>query len=326
MPAEEPQAHLQVTEEVVETPEVAPDASTPAADAAPPEPSPDDAAAKLDALPGILREAFEGDLDEDELDSIAGGLKADDLRKLPPNVRATLRAIVKRDVAADKVRADRDAAWEAQKTTSLAKFESDQKALRKREAALLAIAASPSAADPGKAPEIDPFTPEGQAAMAKFHAQKGISEAFGPLRQEERVARETAFWDDLQDKFPDLRDQKTADEFGAFVAEMNKGIDPEAVRQGREKPRVGAGLAAELFFNRREKDKLQREATERTTREASDRAESARAIGRASHGGVPNLLGRYDALRKQDEDAAFELLESNPSLRKAVLERNGIRA
>ena len=295
------------------------------ASAAPAANADEERAARLAKLPDVLREAFADDLDDAELDEIGAGLTVEKLKALPPEIRASVRAILKRDAAvtADRVKADAEAATKAEAAQQ--KLVEDRKALRRREAALMALAQSPAAQDPGAPPQVDPFTAEGAAKLTEFHARKGLADTFAPLREEGRKASERAYWDSLCDEHPDLLDQKVATEFGEYVAKMNEGIDPEKIRAGLERPRLTAGDAASLFFSKRKVAALSAEVASAKDRQDADRAEAARAIGRESGGGTPDLLAAYDRLRKQDEDAAYELLERNPEVKRAVFARNGVR-
>lgn len=300
------------------------DEPTPDDDNAEPEAAAEDPKAKREALlaklPGVLREAFDGEPDDEEEEAVAAGLTAERLRAMDPAGRAALRAATRRlDALEAKFKADEEGRVKAAKERD-AKHAQDTRALRQREAALLALARSDAAADPGVEPDVDPFSPEGARKLAEYHGRKGSAEALAPLRQRAAEADRQARWEALADKYADLADPKVHEEFGAYVAKLNEGIDPT-----KERPRVPTEIAADLFFGERARVALEKQVSDRRAREVSDRAASARVLARAgSGGGGTNALARYRQLKKTDPDAALELLERDPVVRREVLGTAGI--
>lgn len=297
------------------------------AEPAPEEPKPAEAApdtsdrdARLAKLPDTLREAFDGDHDEEELEAVAEELTADHFRQLDPRARVALRAVLKRDIERETKRKSEDEertkAFEAEK----AKHAAELKRFRQEKAALFALARSPEAAAPGDRPEVDPFTPEGAAKLVEWASRDETNKKLARLAERDREEQKGLRWAQLVETYPDLNDPKVEAEFDAYVINLNPGVDPAK----GDKPKVPAALAARIFFNERENAKLKAEAEARNTRERIDRAASARSVGRSFGGGTPDALARYDALHKQDKDAAHELLERDPAVKKAVLQRSGV--
>jgi len=322
------------SEEVApETPASAPE--TPAApakvDAAPAieKPAPLDAKAReerLAKLPDLLKEAFDGDdLAEDELDEVLVGLTADKLRTVPAEQRVILRAIARRDAAAAEARAAEKAKSDAAIAAAEKKIEEARADLRRREHAMLSVA---TAATPkvGDAPEVDPFTPEGARALAEYHAKKAQAEANAPLVAEKRRLENEERWLQLRKTYPDLANADVEADFLKQLAEANAGLDEAQLRAGTIQPRMTTAAFARQYFNEREISRLRAEAAAAERRRASDRAESARAMGRAGSGaGALDEVAKYRHLRKtQGEDAAFTYLETNPKAREAVLASRGL--
>lgn len=306
-------------EEPSDIPEI--EEPAPADDSTPDDPNPEAAApAEPPDYAAVLRDAFGDDPDEEELETVAAGLTADRLRAMDPAGRAALRASIRKlDAYEAKIKADAEVAAKAAKDRD-AKFTADSRALRQREQALLALARSDAAAVPGEAPVVDPFTPEGQAKLAEYHGRKAAAEGLAPLRQRAAEVDRQARWDAVVDKHADLRDAKVSEEFGAYVAKLNEGIDPT-----KERPRVPTEIAADLFFGERARVALEKQVADRKAREAADRASAARMLARSgSGGGTPDAVARYRALRKTDPDAAHALLERDPVVRQAVLGQAGI--
>jgi hypothetical protein len=297
-----------------ETPVVA----APDAGAAPPDPAAAEAAHKRGV--SALREAFAGELDNEELDALADGLDPEHFKKLDKATQASIRAFLR---TSDKEVEARKSDWEKREkaiSDKEAAIKASERSFKQREAALLEQAAAAKA--PGAKPEIDPFTPEGAAALAKYHAEQAAYEREAPLRERAREVRIQAAWDALCDQHPDLRNDKVSAEFDAFMAEKNKGVD----RSKGQSPRLTAEDGAIIFFSNRKLAALQSKQTDTTRRSDADRADAARHIGRARGGAAPDRLAAYDRLRETDRDAAWNLLESDPELQRAFKQRAGIRA
>lgn len=188
-----------------------------------------------------------------------------------------------------------------------------ERELSRREAALLAAASA--AKDPGKEPELDPFTPEGQKALAKYAAERAVFEAHAPARDAANERIRVERWNAIVDEHTGLRDAKTLDEFNAFMTEKNKGV-----RAG-QRPRLTAEDGARQFFNERELNALRADRQKAQAATDRERAKAATHIGQSSGASTPDYVAIYQALRKQDEDKAEEYLESNPAAKQAYIRR-----
>lgn len=280
-------------------------------------------AAALAKLPDVYREAFADEHDEAELDTISAGITAQKLRDLDPATRAVLRASLRREEAAIKARDEERKAADTALAADRATLAEETRKIRQEQAALMELARGTGEPVPDKPPEVDVFTPEGQQALAKWHGERGVQEALTPLRQRAIEVDRATRWNAIVETHPALRDQAVLAEFTEHVKQRNVGVD---LAKG-DKPRVDTETAAREFFNAREIAELRSREAARVNREASDRAEAARAVARSTHGGgTGNAVDRYKKLLKIDEDAALELLERDPEVRKAVLESNGIHA
>lgn len=314
-------------------------------DIAPPEPAPEtekpaevvvEKPAALDAktreerlakVPDILKEAFDqDDIADDELDEVLANLTADKVRSAPSEHRVLLRAIARREAAEAERRAADKAKVDAEIADARAKLAEEQKKFRIERNQLLQTAVSAAPVDPGAPPTVDPFTPEGQAALAEYHAKKQLAAQNAPMRAKARELAKAEAWIKIVEKYPDLRDQKVQDEFMASLRKANEGLDEAKLASGEIRPRVTTVDHARNFFNERLIAKLTAEAAERDRRQNADRAASARAMGRTGTGAAPpDELARYKQIKKnQGEDAALEYLESNPKARAAVLGAAGL--
>ncbi len=289
-------------------------AGTPPVVEPPKPPDPKLAADAMARLPETLRLAFEGEHDDEELAEVAKGITAESLQALPPSVRATIRAALK-STSADAVRRADEATKAAEAITAReAATAQREKTLRQREAALLQIQGA--AKDPGAMPDVDPLTPEGQAKLAEYFAEKAQHNAQAPLRaRANELARQDA-WNAIVETHAELKTPKVRAEFDAYMRTQNEGIDPT-----KERPRVDAKTGAERFFQDRELATLRAEQKAAKERQASDRAVGARAIGRTTTGGSSDsdpLTVFAGMMRRDGPASAAAYLEANPDFHKRL--------
>lgn len=263
--------------------------------------------------PDAYRLAF-GDATEDpDLDALVQSVTPDALAALPKEAQAHMRALLRH---AESESAKRETAFAERERLAQereAAFKQKEREFRQREAATLAMAAA--AKPPGDKPDIDPFTPDGAAKLAEYAAQKAAYEREAPLREQARQAANTAKWEALCDANPDLRKPKIAEEFDAFMKRENEGW----TRDSGKPPPVTTDRGVRLFFAERAASQQANADAQRRSRDDAARRDAARHIGRSGGGGMPDPLARYNALRKSDPDAAFDLLNSDPTVKKAFL-------
>jgi hypothetical protein len=321
-------------EEPIEAPTLEPEADAPALDAptpargergrfAPREPvaPKEEPVAEVPAdLIEQLRARFEGDADPDELEVVAAGLTAEAIAALPAAARAVVRSILNADAKRLTEANEKALAVEAAVAKREEKILAARKDLSTREAAMRKFALSEAVRPPGAPPKVDPLSPEGASALAKHYTQASVAEAMAPAREAAQAADAAARWSVIEDQYPDLRDDAVLAEFEAALVAANKGVD---LAKG-ERPRVTTPDFAAQFFLQREVEQLRAAAKARSDREAVARSDGARAISRTGGGGASGAaasLAKYDALNKRDPDAAFELLQNDPDVRKALAGR-----
>lgn len=251
------------------------------------------------------------DISDDDLTAHLADVSEASLKdfEADPRTRVLLTAIDRRHKA-DRAAAEETAKKAAEERDAKLKAERDRLAqterdLKARERAMLAAAAATK--DPGDEPNVDPFTPEGAKALAKYNAERAHFEASKPLK--ERAAEEARVerWNAIVDAHPDLRKPDVLDAFNAFMEEKNKGVRAGA------KPRLDTEQGAELFFNLRELDALRAERQKKQQADDVERAKAARNIGSSSGSAQPDYLGIYRQIRAtRGEDAADEYLDNNP--------------
>lgn len=315
--AEEP-VNVAPVEEVAEpaAEPAEPDNQTQAQPEAEAQPEGEAAAPDLYAL--LLAEA--GDLDNPQLDEVAKTITAETIREADPATKALYRAVLRQAKAEETKRAEAAAAREAE----IAKREAEIKALAKRtqqqRQALLDMAAKAPTA-PAAAPEADPFTKEGQLAIAEYNARKVAAEAWAPILTEREQAAKANAWNALVEKYPDLADPAIGGdggEFDKFFQARNPQLDKGIVA-------MNANDAADLYFNQRELERLRAQAAKANEVRTADRAAAARAVGRSAGAGAPDAAAKVAEILKRDGwQAAAAFARDNPTARDAFIKAQGI--
>lgn len=284
---------------------------------------------RLAKLPDTFREALGEETENPELDELLLGLTPEKIKELDPVLQSYARALLRNtDAAAAKAKADfgaREAAFVARET----KLKQAERAHEQRRAALLEQAARAAAAVKDKpAPKADPFTDEGRRELAAHEARTAVAEAFEPLIAERERVRQEAVWTEITDAYPALLNKdgtpsKIGLEFDAFMAEANKGVD----RSKGQAPHLTAEVGVELFFARRARAERAAATTTEAAQRQAERNRAAAAVGSGrGGGGVPSPLDRYNALKKQNPEAAEDLLFSDPAVSAAYKAHYGIAA
>ncbi len=274
-------------------------------------PKPDDAQLQADALarlPDVFRQAFDGDMTDEELAIVATTITPETLRNAPPAVAATFRAFLKQHAAAEATRAaDALKATEAF-TAREAAIVQKERALAQRQRAVHAI--SLTAKDPGGVPQVDPLTAEGQIKLAEWAAENARFKAEGPAREEAtKLARQEA-WGAILDSNPHLKDPTVKAEFDAFFHKQNEGVDLKKVA-----PRVTVATAATMFANERELASLRAAQQAAKAAQQADRNVAMRSVGRLSTGGGDGAdpIATFGRLMKdRGPEGAAEYLTANP--------------
>jgi hypothetical protein len=259
------------------------------------------------------RLAFGDAIEDPELDALTESVTVEALQSLPKEARAIARALLRHVENEGKTREATHAEREKAIADKEAAFRLREREFKQREAATLAMAAA--AKPPGEKPDVDPFTPDGAAKLAEHMAAKAAWEREAPLREKAAAAARQARWDELCETYPDLKKKNISDEFAAYMRKENEGW----TRESGKPPPLTTDRGVRLFFaERAAASRASEEATRRAAQDAT-RRDAARHIGRSGGGGMPDPLARYNQLRKSDPDAAFDLLNTDPAVKKAFL-------
>jgi hypothetical protein len=130
-------------------------------------------------------------------------------------------------------------------------------------------------------PRVDPTTPEGIRAIAKYEAQLGLADALAPVIQSDEQAKRQTAYDGLKETYPALREPKVEADFIAFLRKENEGIDPT-----KQAPRMRTPEAARLFMAERAATLAGENARRARDTAAADRAPGASAINRVTTAGT----------------------------------------
>lgn len=304
--------------EPVQTPEPAASASQPAAAVEVEAPAPEEEE-------DVLAKVAEHFKDEDA-SAVVKVVTAADVEALSGPSRGVVRALVARMQAQDAKSAEARKAAEAELASQRAKIEQAAADLRREKAALYALATSPEleAARRAEKPKVDPLSPEGMEQLAAFHASQGVVRALDPIYRDQESARKELYAAEVATKFPVIKSKEP--EFMAFMAEMNKGIDPADVRAGKAQWRVELDVGAELFDLKQQAAASKAAAEARRAAEVSDRSRAASAIHRTAAAATAQPDLRIpDEVYARGEVSAY-LARQSPERRAALIANERSRA
>lgn len=291
--------------------------TTPEPAAPPVEPSPPVA----DAPPeeeDVLAKVAEHFKDEDP-SAVVRAVTAEDVEALDGKARGVVRALVARMLAGDEKQKAAHAAQMAEIEKAQAAIKAQADDLRRKTAGLYALATSPEleAARRGEKPKVDPLSPEGIEQLAQHHALQGVLKALDPIYRDQAAAARELHTADVAAKFPVIKTEEKA--FLAFMQDMNKGVDPAAVKAGKAAWRVDLELGAELFAAKHEAAQAKAAAEQRRAAEVSDRSRAAAAINRtaAATTAVPDLAIPKEVYDRNEVSAY--LARQTPERRAALI-------
>lgn len=303
--------------------EVLPETAAPKTEPAP-DVQPDGVAPDSAEFMAKVAAAFEAEPADEVLKHVAVA----DVENLAPGKE---RGIVRALVAHRAAEREKDAAAAAKRD---AEYAAREKALEEREAvhrreraALFAMATSPAldAARAAKKPDVDPLTPEGMEALAKYHADKNSAAQFAQLHAAEVEHRNIDAYAQLKKQYPVIVEKDA--EWRAHMAEMNKGISHEDVKAGKAEWRVKVtdAAGAELFAARQEVLAARAAAEARAAAQVADRQVAARNITRASSGGhAESDLRIPDDVEARYGSVTDYLRTLPPERKRAVLAHAGV--
>jgi hypothetical protein len=288
------------TEETVIPP--APEGGTP-----PPEPASTEPAAPTgwDAIDKWFTTSTEDGTDVDAaLEAHVNAVTPEFLAGLDPAARLTAQSVKAR---ADKLVAEAMAKVEATEKAAnerVAKIEAEKerrfRELDARERAHLEAMAAFK--PPGAEPEVDVFTADGMKARMKFEADRAAWESAQPARETLRAKQVQALVSSVQDRYPDLKDEKVSAEFDAFMDRENEGWDPAS----KTRPPLEYERGARLFMSERTA-RIEKEQREQRVR-AEDQARvvaASRIGGRASGAGAADPYTTFKRMKEADADQAW---------------------
>lgn len=288
---------------------------------APPTPEPasteSDAPKGWDAIDKWFTSSTEDGTDVDAtLEAHVNAVTPEFLAGLDPAARLTAQSVKAR---ADKLVAEAQAKVEAAEKAAnerVAKVEAEaQRRLRELDARERAhLEAMAAFKPPGAEPEADVFTAEGRKARMKFEADRAAWESAQPARELLRVKQVQALVSSVQERYPDLKDEKVSAEFDAFMDRENEGWDPKS----GTRPPLEYERGARLFMSERTA-RIEREQREQRVR-AEDQARvqaAARIGGRASGAGAVDPYTKFKQMKSADEDQAWNYFATLSEAEKA---------